>query len=192
VLGDSIARASRRGSVEFPLPVLASDRQTPAVRAYVVWWIRHADPGGRFAAKTRCLRWLPASWLLRMLFAAGYDGLVYLKDDRVIGHVFFQRHGADLHGFSTAVSPPYAGHGYSVVILLDYLAHASRMPGVARARVGRGTNNVTHRFLKRLQRHAAELAWRVDLDGWVTFRREAGSDEQVDDLRSFVDAAGHE
>jgi hypothetical protein len=152
-----------------PSPVLASTHQTRAVRDYLIWWITHPNPTGTFAARTRWLRWLPAPWLLRAMFALGYDGLVYLRNEQVIGHVFFQRRGAHVHGFSTAVSEPFVGYGYSVVILTDYVAYASQLPGVDRARVGRGQNNVTYRFLQRLKKYEHQLAWHVGQDGWVTF-----------------------
>ncbi|HEX2455817.1 MAG TPA: hypothetical protein VHI99_19120 [Vicinamibacterales bacterium] len=176
VLRDVFARASRRGSLEVPAPVIASADQTRAVRDYLMRWITHPNPAGTFAARTRWLRWLPTPWVLRTLFALGYDGLIYLKDDRVIGHVFFQRRGAAVHGFSTAVSAPFDGYGYSVVIMLDYVAYASQLPGVERARVGRGQNNVTQRFLQRLKKYERHLAWHVAPDGWVTFRQNREAD----------------
>lgn len=169
VLQDVLTRASRRGSLEIPSPVLASTHQTREVRDYLLWWITHPNPAGTFAARTRWLRWLPATWLLRTMFALGYDGLIYLKDDQVIGHVFFQRRGAEVHGFSTAVSERFVGYGYSVVILTDYVAYASQVPGVNRARVGRGQNNVASRFLQCLKKYEKQLAWHVGQDGWVTF-----------------------
>jgi hypothetical protein len=55
-------------------------------------------------------------------------------------------------------------------MLLDYVAYAAACPGVDRARVGRGTNNVTQRFLQRLAQHGQELGRRFDADGWVHFR----------------------
>ena len=164
------ARTPAGASMELPPPVVAGATETRGVREYLVWWITHPNPAGIFASKTRWLRWLPGPWLLRVMFALGYDGLLYLKDGHVVGHVFFQCRGADVHGFSTAVSAPFDGHGYSAVILLDYVTHASRMPGVIRARVGRGENNVTRRFLQRLKKHEAHFGWHVDPDGWVTFR----------------------
>src|SRR5262245_45392485 len=125
IRAEVLARIGRKGSLDVPTPTLASRHLTPAVREYLLWWITHPDPAGTFAAKTRWLRWLPAPVLLRAMFALGYDGLLYLKDDRVVGHVFFQRRGAETHGFSTAVSEPYDGYGYSVVIMLDYVIYAS-------------------------------------------------------------------
>jgi hypothetical protein len=67
-----------------------------------------------------------------------------------------------------------AGKGYSVAMLLDFVAHAHNTPGVGRVRVGAGQNNVTRRFLERIKKHESQLGWQVSLDGWVTF---AGSPE---------------
>jgi hypothetical protein len=86
-----------------------------------------------------------------------------------MGHVFYQRHGASIHGFSTAISEPFNGRGYSVVMLLDFVAHVHNTPGVGRVRVGAGQNNVTRRFLERIKEHESPLGWQVSLDGWVTF-----------------------
>jgi len=184
---DLLARAGTRRRLDMPAPVVASGHQSRLVCGYLLWWVLHANPAGTFAGRTRWLRLLPGPLLLRTLFAVGYEGLVYLKDGAVIGHVFFQRRGAAVHGFSTAVSAPFEGAGYSVIIMLDYLTYASQMTGVAAARVGRGQTNVTRRFLQRLKKHEREFGWRVHPDGWVTFhqngRREfvTGSDTRVCD-----------
>ena len=50
---------------------------------------------------------IPAG-LKRLLSALGYDGLLYFDGGAVIGHVFFQRRGRNVHGFSTAVDERYA------------------------------------------------------------------------------------
>ena len=62
------------------------------------------------------------------------------------------RYGAALHGFSTAVPEGLEGGGYAAVMLLDFVAHAAHVPGITRARVGRGRNNITRRLLARLKR----------------------------------------
>lgn len=162
----SIARRSPR---PLPAPVLASRHQTAAVRDYLAWWATHPNPSGTFAARTRWLRCLPGGWLVKTMFALGYDGLIYLDGATAVGHTFFQRRGTDLHGFSTAVSPPFEGAGYSVVMQLDFVTYASGCPGIVRARVGRGTNNVTQRFRERLKAHEQALGWTVEADGWVRF-----------------------
>ncbi len=144
------------------------------VRDYVVRWALHPDRGGAFARRTRWLRRLPRRWLARLLLLLRYDGVVYRREGRILGHVFFQRHGDALHGFSTAVAE-HGGRGQSVVMMLDYVAFASQFQGIARARIGRGQNNVTRRLLERLQKHELELGWRVRVDdGWIDFAPQQG------------------
>jgi len=169
-----LSTIGRRSQRPFAAPVLASAHRTVAVRDYLAWWATHPNPAGTFAARTRWLRWLPGGWLVTTMFALGYDGLIYLDGGGAVGHVFFQRRGRELHAFSTAVSPPFEGSGYSVVMLLDFVAYAAACPGIERARVGRGANNVTQRFLQRLAQHDQELGWRVEPDGWVHFAPPSG------------------
>jgi hypothetical protein len=115
---------------------------------------------------------------VRSLFALGYDGLIYARNDAVMGHVFYQRHGSSIHGFSTAISEPFSGKGYSVVMLLDFVAHVHNLPSVGRVRVGAGQNNVTRRFLERIKKHESLLGWQVSLDGWVIFAESRESELQ--------------
>ena len=166
---DLLSTIARRSPRPLPAPVLATRHQTAAVRDYLAWWATHPNPSGTFAARTRWLRRLPSAWLVKTMFALGYDGLIYLDGEAPVGHTFFQRRGAELHGFSTAVSPPFEGAGYSVVMQLDFVTYASTCPGIVRARVGRGTNNVTQRFRTRLKAHERELGWTVEADGFVRF-----------------------
>ena len=164
-----LSTVERRGQVALPAPVLARAHRSVVVRDYLAWWATHPNPSGAFAARTRWLRRLPRGWLVTAMFALRYDGLIYFDAGAVAGHVFFQRRGPELHGFSTAVNPPFDRGGYSVVMVLDFVAYASQVHGVRRARVGRGQNNVTKRFLQRLKAHETALGWQVDLDGWVHF-----------------------
>jgi len=165
-----------------PYPVLVSTH--PLVcRDYVCWWIANANPSGRFAAKTRWLRRLPAPLLLRILLALGYDGLVYITEAGIMGHVFFQHRGAAVHGFSAAVSEGFDGRGYSVVMLLDYVAYAFRNPGVVKARIGTGRNKISRRLLARIKEQEGRLGWQVTPDGWVRFdadsrRRDRSAEDQ--------------
>ena len=155
---------------DVPPPLLLRSHRSTAIREYVSWWIRNPDPAGSFAAKTRWLRKLPSPLLTHLLLMLGYDGLLYVDEGTVMGHVFFQRRGTALHGFSTAVAESAGGHGYSAVMLLDFIAYASALPGIDRARVGTGRTSASRRLLERLGRNQARLGWRVTADGWVTFR----------------------
>jgi len=106
---------------------------------------------------------------VRALLARGYDGLVYPQLDAIVGHVFFQRRGSALHGFSTAVDEAFDGEGYSVVMVLDYVAYGAQLPGITELRIGTGRNNTTRRLLARIKKHERHLGWRVSPDGWVRF-----------------------
>jgi hypothetical protein len=176
---DVLPEALTTLSPDLPAPVLLSAHLTPAVREYVSWWIGHADPAGTFAAKTRWLRRLAPPLLLRILLTLGYDGLVYVKEDAIIGHVFFQRRSAAMHGFSTSVTEAFDGRGYSVVMMMDYVAYASQAPGIEKVRVGTGQNNVTRRLLQRIRKHEGRLGWNVGLDGWITFRADVRAEDQT-------------
>lgn len=72
-----------------PAPVLLRAHRPAAVREYVTWWIRNPDPAGTFAAKTRWLRKLPPPLLFHLLLTLGYDGLLYVTEGTVMGHLFF-------------------------------------------------------------------------------------------------------
>jgi GNAT superfamily N-acetyltransferase len=161
---DAVAVAS------VPAPLLASaNRKTPVIQQYLAWWICHPDPTGHFAAKMRWLRWLPSSILVRVLFALGYDGLIFMEGDTVVGHIFYQRRSCEIHGFSVFVAKEFEGGGYGVVMAFDYVAFAARDKGVTKARMGGGKNRVNRRLQQLLRKHETKLGWRVDEDGWVTF-----------------------
>ena len=80
-------------------------------------------------------------------------------------------------------------------MLLDFVAHAAHVPGITRARVGRGRNNITRRLLARLKRHADALGWQIGDDGWVTFRhpsdsaRPVAAHDQISSAASSNDAS---
>lgn len=113
---------------------------------------------------------MPGALLWRVMLWRGYDGFIYPKGDIVLGHVFFQRHATKLHGFSVAVDESHVGQGLSVMMLLDFVAYAARSPGITGARVGTGQNTASRRLLATLKEHAGDLGWRVEEDGWITFK----------------------
>jgi hypothetical protein len=157
---------------DVPIPQLLSAQLKGADRAaqdYVLWWIRHPDAGSRFEAKTRWLRRLPRPWLMRVLATLGYDGFVYRNGEAIIGHVFFQRRRQALHGFSVAVNPAVDGAGFSVVMVLDFVAYGARSIGIRATRIGTGRSSTTRRLLARLKAREDELNWRVRPDGWITY-----------------------
>jgi hypothetical protein len=162
-------------AAEVPTPrlVSASARSSGDIRNYVSWWAHHPSPGSTFESRTWWRRAMPSALVVRALTALRYDGLIYVTNGTVVGHVFFQKHQSALHGFSTAVHDGFEGGGHSVVMMLDFVAYAAGTPGITAARVGKGENNTTRRLLSRLRAHAETLDWRVEADGWVTFPAEA-------------------
>jgi hypothetical protein len=155
-----------------PAPQLVSGGLTGPTRPmqdYVLRWIDRREPGSTFEARTRWIRWLPRRCFVRALLACGYDGLVYPQREAIVGHVFFQRRGSALHGFSTAVDEAFDGEGYSVVMVLDYVAYGAQLPGITELRIGTGRNNTTRRLLARIKKHERHLGWSVSPDGWVRF-----------------------
>lgn len=104
-----------------------------------------------------------------MLRALGYDGLIYLLDRKVVGHVFFQRRNFEFHGFSCWAEEALRGQLFFRVAVLDFLAYASRTPHIHRARAGGGHYPITTLVLTRLRRVAGQLGWRLGTDGWVEF-----------------------
>lgn len=165
VLPPAIARLAD----EVPVPLLASESHKRAVREYLEWWTGHANPTGRFAMRTRWLARLPSAIRIRLLFALGYDGLVYLDRDSPVGHIFFQRHGSTLHGFAVGVTDSLEGRGYAVPMTFDFVSYGATLPDITAVRVGRGQNPVTRRFLHRLRNYEHAFGWHVGEDGWVRF-----------------------
>jgi hypothetical protein len=143
----------------------------PFIRDYVLRWARYPESGGDFDLKTASLRLLPDALLLRALLRFRYSGLVFTREEAVIGHVFYQQHGDALHGFSIAVNAPFQGHGFAHVMAMDYIAYASQRDDIAAVRIGRGRNTFVRELLDLLGQHQERLGWRVRADGWIEFPR---------------------
>jgi hypothetical protein len=147
-----------------------------AVTAYVDWWIRHPDPLSRFERSTRHLLKMPDAMRVATLLKMGYDGLLYQREGEIVGHVFFQRHGADLCAFSSSISERYRGGKRWAIFLMDFVAFASQRADVTRARVGGGNHPITRGLVALIKPHVSGLGWRVSRDGWINFsaRKNAG------------------
>lgn len=161
---------------ELPEPVLVSTllhhgKATPALDAYLTWWLGHSDPDSNFERKTRWLRWMPARVVLRIMIWLGYDGLLYRSEDEIVGHVFFQQHGTSLCAFSLALAGKLQGRGLSSVLMLDFVAHAGSLGGIMRAHIGTGRNRVTNRAREILRASETHLPLHVTPDGWIAFER---------------------
>jgi len=158
--------------LDLPLsPVRVQLACNPQVCDYVLRWARRPEAGGSFDLRTRWLRSLPNSLLLRVLLRFGYSGLVYIRGEAVIGHLFDQQHGDTLHAFSIAVNAPFDGNGYAHVIAMDYLCYASQRDDIVAVRFGRGRNAFSRGILETISKHEQRLGWRVGADGWIEFSR---------------------
>jgi hypothetical protein len=136
---------------------------------YVAWWIRHPDPGSTFERAMRHLIDLRDDALIAALRQMDYGGLLYRQEGKIVWHVFFQRHGADLCAFSCSAGKHSRRGKVWATIAADFTAFASTRPGVTRARWGSGNDGITRNFLARLKPHTAQLGWRVLPDGGVDF-----------------------
>ena len=142
--------------------------------AYVGWWIRHPSPGSHFEAATGHLKEMTDSPLVATLLTLGYDGLIYQHAGEIVGHVFFQRHGADLCAFSSSVDERYRGGELWATFSFDFVAYASQLADVTRARLGGGNHPITRGLVARLIPHVARLGWQVSRDGWIDFFAKEG------------------
>ena len=113
---------------------------------------------------------MPDRALVATLLKIGYDGLLYQREGEIVGHVFFQRHGADLCAFSSSVSEGHRGGKHWAIFVVDFVAFAYQIAGVTRARIGGGNHPITRGVVALLRPHVTKLGWRVSRDGWIDFR----------------------
>src|SRR4051812_40219449 len=108
------------------------------IRNYVINWVRNPDPRGKFAKRMKWLQWLPDDVILFALRKMRYGGNVLFAEGKPIGHVFFQRHGDDLHMFSIAVVKHLQGLGWAKHQLEVFLNEALADRTVQRVRLSAG------------------------------------------------------
>jgi hypothetical protein len=161
-------------SGEVPLPMVISEQRenfgfVAELKRYLAQWLANVDRGSVFDRSTRLYRWLPVGVLLRVLAFMGYDGLLYWQEGKVIGHIFFQRHGTDLCAFSIGLGREYLRRGHTTIMGLDIIAHASRVEGIERVRIGSGRSRATQRVLQVLRAHCDRLSFGFGEDGWIDF-----------------------
>jgi hypothetical protein len=146
----------------------------PFIDAYLVHWIKHPDAGSDFERKTRLIRWLPGCFLVWLLELFGYDGIVLIKDETVIGHVFFQKHATDWRAFSVFIREDHRRNAYAQLLLKDFLEGAYRDSRIAQVRIGAGRDavilHIWQEFLK------GEITGQFAIEegnsvGWIKFIR---------------------
>jgi hypothetical protein len=148
--------------------LLAQTEHMEAVFAHVAWWSRHGDIGSNFERNVRGLPNASDAERVAGLRERGYDGLIYLHDGKLIGHFFFQRHGAELHAFSAWADQERRGEKLIATAALDFVAHASQCGDVTRARIGSG-HRLTERLVRPLHQAAGRLGWQIHSGGWIDF-----------------------
>jgi GNAT superfamily N-acetyltransferase len=137
------------------------------VDRYVLDWLKRPEPGSRFERETRRLRWLPGRLPLVVLAAAGYEGLVYVHEKRILGHVFYHLAADELRVFHFFVDPELRGRDVGWRVALSTLAHARSM-GARVVRIGAGGDRRVSTLWKTIRRFEHELDVRVHLDeGWI-------------------------
>ena len=168
--------AEQCGLAGAPAPHLASAMLTHDVRAvaHIAWWSRHADPESNFERANRDLADGPDAVRVAALIDRGYDGLLYLQDGAIVGHLFFQHHGDEMHAFAAWTDERFRHKRFKhnkllATAVIDFIGYAYAVPGVVRVRLGAADNAVGENLLARVQPAAAQLGWRVREGCWLDF-----------------------
>ena len=163
--------AEQCGLPPAPAPHLASAMIEHDVRAvaHTAWWSRHADAESNFARATRDLPDGPDALRVAALIDRGYDGLLYLLDNAIAGHFFFQRHGDEMHAFAGWSDERLRASGLIANAALDFIAYAHAADGIIRVRVGTGGHPIAHRLLAPIVPVADRLGWRLREGCWLDF-----------------------
>jgi hypothetical protein len=136
---------------------------------HIAWWSRHADPEGAFARMTRKLPDLSDLSRVTALLGLGYDGFLYLNDDVIVGHFFYQRHKDEMHAFAAWTDTRHRASGMMAVAAMDFVAYAWAAQDVARVRIGAGANLLAKRLLAPMDPVARRFGWRIREGNWVEF-----------------------
>jgi hypothetical protein len=102
---------------------------------YAMVCARNADFGSEFERLLRPHRNRSDDQLLRMLLFTGYDGLVLSCENKVLGHVWYQRRGDELRVFSVWIAEKYR-RALREKAVLGVIERARQMPGVKRVQIG--------------------------------------------------------
>lgn len=143
---------------------------------YITRWARNPDPGSFFAKFNRFIRWLPDWLYIAFLRRKGYGGHILFKDGSPIGHVFYQRHGNEIHMFSIEVEEQYRGLGYGHGLMRSFLLEMSDRTEIDVLRISAGgSEDVRRMWIRTLDGkydlpYAVEPYWKPG-DGWVRIVR---------------------
>jgi hypothetical protein len=130
---------------------LDRDPRSGKIYAYIANWIRNPDPGSKFDQKTKYFRWLWMPIVIRILFLAGYEGILFIDDNgTVVGHVFYQKHGDAFKVFSWYINEGERGAGLMTMMTNTFFEHARNAPHVTHVWVGAGGNERIARFWEKI------------------------------------------
>lgn len=143
-----------------------TDERYPTIRDYVLNWTRSPDIGSEFDERTKELRKLPDSELLRILRGMNYD-MFLGYEDRVVGHLAFQRHDDGLHVFSVFTTSECRSKPLVVMGLVSAFLKYLRETKEKNLRLSAGNNRSMKTLLKILSKCEEELGVKVLEDCWV-------------------------
>lgn len=153
---------------------LGNNRRDNTVRRHIAGWLNTPDPGSKFDKKTKWLRMLlPTALIVRILFAVGYQGLIFLNDDGlVVAHVFFQKHGDTLHVFHWHVEEGERGHGYMKEATSAFFEFAHDNDAIVGVRITAGGSPRIAKFWDSIQNGTVQLPHGLKTGekmGWLFF-----------------------
>jgi len=104
------------------------------IRNYIISWIKKS---GRFSKNRKWTKWIPMD-ILTIMRLLNYDAFIYLKNRKIVGHIFFQWHGEILHVFSVFIDSEYQNTGVFVKLIADFLNYISNLTKMKKIRIGAG------------------------------------------------------
>ena len=143
-----------------------TDERYPTIRDYVLNWTRNPDIGSEFDQRTKELRKLPDSELLMILKGMNYD-MFLGYEDRVVGHLAFERHDDGLHVFSVSTTSEYRSKPLVVRGLVSAFLNYLRATKEKNFRLSAGNNRSMKTLLRILSKCEEELSVKVLEDYWV-------------------------
>jgi hypothetical protein len=140
-------------------------------RNYVVWWVRNPDAGSRFEKVSQALRPLDDDAVTRVILEQGYDGLLFVDQDQVIGHSFFQKHADALYIFSYWIKKGPRTH-LSAASYMTFFKWAKTRGNATWVKLGNSYAEGAWRILTYLQNRYGRIGLEYTGDGWVCLQPE--------------------
>lgn len=148
-----------------------------SLNEYVLHWARNPKPGSKFARFTWMLRLLPDFMYLWALRRLHYGGQLMLDETgSVIGHVFYQRHGDEIHLFSIEVHEEHRERGYANRLMHSFLIEMGHRTHINWLRISAGGDETVIHLWKKTLGGKYHLPYRVEAGyreglGWVHIKR---------------------